>query len=401
MTVKELITKYEFDELLPYMTAQYYDEKKFREKHKLGDIASLANIRELYDMIRHTEPDMSRMKYDEKMDIDGTHILTREEMVETMEYELIPMAEYVKTAEVYWRDVYKRGKQTGKRVSVDCDYLNMKLEYNIGREVVFNGEEFDEKDAAAQALYSIMHIVDNYYYLPEHFFARKADYERSKNNKYKEEASKYFEKLHVNYLPHRYRKNPQKGWVIFAIPVSKLRKRVKEYSKKYGKLESFYEDMYLQLYRYDHIKHRNRMKRMRDRRHRLKMNKLHRMEDADLVIGRITDLCPSVPREKLEWMLEAQQISEERFCSRAYDAARRMDYLWESLTVYTDPHKEPFTKTVIVFRTSHEHPLTDAERKILDRIAALYGDPSQVKLYIGTEPSLGVEADLYIVRVKI
>ena len=49
---------------------------------------------------------------------------------------------------------------------------------------------------------------------------------------------------------------------------------------------------------------------------------------------------------------------------------------------------------------SPELSLTDAERKVLDRIAALYGDPSQVTLYVGTNQSLGVEADLYIVRVR-
>lgn len=204
------------------------------------------------------------------------------------------------------------------------------------------------------------------------------------DNKYEEQIAYLTRKLNKNYEPKTYR--PQRcwhtGWIrVYADFSMKQRKRIAKY-KSY------------------HKAHRNRPKRMRDSRQERRIEQLKHLSRIENIIKRIRERVPGIPAGELEWLRLFDYIETRRYDSRAYDVERRMDYLWESLTVYSDPQKEPFHKTIIVFRTSPEHPLTDAERKVLDRIAALYGDPSQVTVYVGTATSLGVEADLYIVRVR-
>ena len=377
MTVKELITKYRFDELIPYIEAIRVREKESMAKI-YHDYVSIANYREMYDYIIHTTPDMSRIKYDESRAIEGDKREDWEEGREELFFcwpphlrglKRIPIKEGAKLADVCWETRYCDSGPYGEPYA-DVHYAdNIRWEYHIGRELLYHGEGFDEKEVAASVLYNMTgEYSDGRHYLrtPGELYV---DWEDRPKNKYDKRLFWYSGKHYENYKP----------------------------KKKY--LDKWSEDE-INLYVKRHSQRRNRIKRMRDRRYLRKYHLMLRLSYREKNILRIIKQNPAIPYKDLEWMLKSQEISEERFCSRAYDVARRMDYLWESLTVYTDPQKEPYPKSVIVFRTSPEYPLTDDERKVLDHIAALYGDQSQVTLYIGTDPSLGVEADLYIVRVR-
>ena len=218
--------------------------------------------------------------------------------------------------------------------------------------------------------------------IAEGFNRIRARMEGNYDNKYEEQIAYLTRKLNKNYEPKTYR--PQRCWhtgwqKTYADFFMKQRKRIEKY-KSY------------------HKAHRNRPKRMRDSRQERRIEQLKHLSRIETIIKRIRERVPEIPNGELEWLRLSDYIETGRYDSRAYDLSRRMDYLWESLTVYDKIEPLPDSKTVILVRTSPEHPWTDAERTTLDRIAALYGDPSQVTVYVGTAPALGTEADLYIVR---
>ena len=331
MKVKEFLSQYRFDELIPHIIA-----------HDSNAADQIAHYREAFDIIMHTEPkhndEVLRVEYDREFDYE------------------IPYITACHCDDDAW------AWHLGKELSVEQGIAGPRAAAAIMWEMTYRGFS---PEVIASEFERIMARMESLNY----------------DNQYEEKMDYLTHQLNENYEPKRYRRKWSGcKWVSVDIEALHDEKRLKYYSERKA--------------------HRNRPKRMRDSRQERRIEQLKHLSRIETIIKRIRERVPEIPNGELEWLRRSDYIETGRYDSRAYDLSRRMEYLWESLTVYDKIEPLPDSKTVILVRTSPEHPLTDAERTTLDRIAALYSDPSQVTLYVGTDPSLGTEADLYIVRTQ-
>ncbi len=236
---------------------------------------------------------------------------------------------------------------------------------NLGKEVVLGeGVEISDEELAGRCLWSLT------------FYGfRPGDecFDNKPRNRYQDKADKLEHKQFDNYARTKKGLSP-KNSTPYALSWEEW-------------------DIYNRRRR-----HCNRMKRMRDHRQDVRIEKLQRMAKVERTVLRILSAANTVKREQITYLFDTQLIQKQDPHSRACDRTRRMDYLWEILTKYTAPDDRPYTRTIVVLTTAPDCPLTEAEHAVFDRIAALFAERTEVLSAVGTKEGLGEEAELFIVR---
>lgn len=235
---------------------------------------------------------------------------------------------------------------------------------NLGKEIVLGeGVELSAAELAGRCMWSLTF----YGYRPEDDY-----FSREPHNRYQDAADRLSHKQLYNYV------RTSNG--------ASLKNR-----SSYLPLEEW--GVYLRR-----IRHRNRMKRMRDHRQDIRIAELERMAKVERAIQQILSSTDSIQREQLTYLFDTRLILEHDLYSRSYDRMRRMEYLWENLAKYTAPDDRPYTRTIVVLSTSPDCPLTDTERAMFDRIVARLAEKTEVLPAIGTKDGLGEEAETFIVK---
>ena len=235
---------------------------------------------------------------------------------------------------------------------------------NLGKKIVLgDGVELSDAELAGRCMWSLTF----YGYRPEDDY-----FSREPHNRYQDAADRLSHKQLYNYV------RTSNG--------ASLKNR-----SSYLPLEEW--GVYLRR-----IRHRNRMKRMRDHRQNIRIAELERMAKVERAIQQILSSTDSIQREQLTYLFDTRLILEHDLYSRSYDRMRRMEYLWENLAKYTAPDDRPYTRTIVVLSTSPDCPLTDTERAMFDRIVARFAEKTEVLPAIGTKDGLGEEAEMFIVN---
>lgn len=150
--------------------------------------------------------------------------------------------------------------------------------------------------------------------------------------------------------------------------------------------------------------HRNRPKRMRDHRQQQLIKKYERMSKVQKLIDAICSASPETDKNKLQYLFNTNFISEVWHHSRAYDVECRMDYLVELFTKYVEPYKETdneqYDRMLLLFITSPDYPLLMAEYVQFAENFAHFQAGGEAEVYFGTDPSLGQEVKLLIVKSR-
>lgn len=150
--------------------------------------------------------------------------------------------------------------------------------------------------------------------------------------------------------------------------------------------------------------HRNRPKRMRDHRQQQLIKKYERMSKVQKLIDAICSASPETDKNKLQYLFDTNLISEVWHHSRAYDVECRMDYLVELFTKYVEPcqetDNEQYDRMLLLFITSPDYPLLMAEYAQFAENFAHFQAGGEAEVYFGTDPSLGREVKLLIVKSR-
>ena len=355
MTVKELINKYPFDKLIPYIV-----------KHDSDAAEQITHYREAYDIMLHTEPELDRKdKTDDKTgQKDKNRCKDRELRISwDREWDEVD-SPAVRTD--FCNDE-KWAHHLGKNLVIGPGISEMSAAAVIIRDMTCRGFSPEAVAKDAEKIYVLMDsgLYDN----PDDINALYPEHKHKYNGVTKKRRCKW-------------------RWSFGPLRISADIEFDNDTCDNHGEYVSRYKVR------------RNHSRYLRNNRKKQCIRKLKHLLEAEDTMFRICEWQADIPYEQLVQLHDIGKAVAFRYNSRAYDVRRRMDYLWKSLSVYADPQKEPCRKTFILLRTSPKHLLTGAERKILDRIAALFGNPSWVTVYVGTDLSLGTEADLYIVRVR-
>lgn len=150
--------------------------------------------------------------------------------------------------------------------------------------------------------------------------------------------------------------------------------------------------------------HRNRPKRMRDHRQQQLIKKYERMSKVQKLIDAICSASPETDKSKLQYLFDTNLISEVWHHSRAYDVECRMDYLVELLKKHVEPYQdtdsEQYDRMLLLFITSLDCPLLMAEYAQFAENFAHFQAGGEAEVYFGTDPSLGQEVKLLIVKSR-
>ena len=150
--------------------------------------------------------------------------------------------------------------------------------------------------------------------------------------------------------------------------------------------------------------HRNRPKRMRDHRQQQLIKKYERMSKVQRLIDAICSASPETDKNKLQYLFNTNLISEVWHHSRAYNVEHRIDYLVELLKKYVEPYQETdneqYNRMLLLFITSPDYPLLMAEYAQFAENFAHFQAGGEAEVYFGTDPSLGREVKLLIVKSR-
>lgn len=118
-------------------------------------------------------------------------------------------------------------------------------------------------------------------------------------------------------------------------------------------------------------KHCNRMKRMRDHRLEKRQEHLANLDRCEHTVQRLLmgQSFTHINRKDLAFLFESKQRIGTEFQTRAYDAAKRLEYLKELVSKYEAlTIAEPMNRTAIKISTSSESPLTNEEEEYITKI---------------------------------
>ena len=120
--------------------------------------------------------------------------------------------------------------------------------------------------------------------------------------------------------------------------------------------------------------------------------------------GRITKLINSLevdnPKE-LDYLYRTTTFCVHTYHSRAYDLARRLPYLVETMTHYAMPSRHPKWQLGFVLLVDPQHDLTEEEKKMYhDLVETLSVNRTLKVCCIGKQDSLGIEAELLVIESK-
>ena len=149
---------------------------------------------------------------------------------------------------------------------------------------------------------------------------------------------------------------------------------------------------------------RNRAKRMRDARQERRIRHWEFFGNVENEIRGILARTRDMARADLEPLFEMRSVSQETYHSRAYDRAKRISWLLETLTRYggaeeTDPGEH--TLLVIVLSADPAAPFDAREREEASGLIAYltHRSPSDKVLWaLGAKEGLGDEAELLILK---
>ncbi len=151
-----------------------------------------------------------------------------------------------------------------------------------------------------------------------------------------------------------------------------------------------------------HECHCNRMKRMRDHRLEQRLKKLTNLDRCENTIQRLLRAqTTAITRDDLNFLWNENGRIGTEFRSRAYDSAKRVEYLAELITKYgvLDVAKS-ISKGVARIATSPDFPLTPEERSRLYNLIKESTNDNSPILIEATDSSVGPEIEIMIVGVE-
>lgn len=157
---------------------------------------------------------------------------------------------------------------------------------------------------------------------------------------------------------------------------------------------------------WDYIEHNechcNRLKRMRDHRLEQRLKKLANLDRCENTIQRLLRAqTTAITRDDLDFLWDENGRIGTEFRSRAYDSAKRLEYLEELITKYgvLDVAKS-ISKGVARIATSTDFPLTSNERsRLYNLITESTNDNSPIMIE-ATDNSVGLEIEIMIVGIE-
>ena len=122
---------------------------------------------------------------------------------------------------------------------------------------------------------------------------------------------------------------------------------------------------------------------------------LNRMAKVEHSICRLTVNSKSFKRDELKYLFDTKWIFYDTYQSRSYDISKRIDYLIDLFENYETFDFSQFTHFLLMFRTSSEYPLNEAETEALQNFFKEYFPKSaNLKFGYGIEENLGTEISL-------
>jgi hypothetical protein len=144
----------------------------------------------------------------------------------------------------------------------------------------------------------------------------------------------------------------------------------------------------------------NRSKRKRLYRWEKRIKYLERKSKIKSAIKRVTT-DSTIKETELAYLFDTKLNTERGFESCAESIQTRAQYLVELFTEYADEDLTAWTKFCFLFRTSSQHPITEAEKEVLEKIKTVLPPTEEIRFDYGVNDALGEKMSVLRIMSRI
>jgi len=144
-------------------------------------------------------------------------------------------------------------------------------------------------------------------------------------------------------------------------------------------------------------KRRNRAKRMRDHRHDMLIKKYDRMGKVKGTIEGLLARADDFTEEQFSYLYDTKWVSDNCYLSQCSDNSRRIDYILELISKYSDIDYSTFDSLVLMVTIDPEYPLTDTETEKVEKFVEAAGPWKRSECGFSETKGFGEGAEMLIV----
>jgi len=143
-------------------------------------------------------------------------------------------------------------------------------------------------------------------------------------------------------------------------------------------------------------------RRKRNRRIEKRITKLERMAKVENVIRRLTAKTTSFAKEEMKYLFDTALITEYTYRSFSNNNdIQRIDYFIDLFINYSSADLSEFTHFLLMFRTSSENTLSQAETDIIQNFFIKYlPQTANVRFGYGIDENLGTEVSMLLLGCR-